>query len=144
MGEARRTGKDIRFTSTRHVSTPCLSCGKPLDSSSMVGPNGETATPSEGDMTVCLYCRHLMTYNADLSLRNLTGEEIIEVAGEPILVSMIDLLGAYEKDEELEARRRRGEPQAGDAEVSRQVHRQARRAAVAFLKASRKPPTGLE
>jgi hypothetical protein len=100
----------------------------------MIGMGGEHS-PRDGDMTVCLYCRHVMIYNADLSLRNPTDEEIVEIAGDPALVATITLMGAYGQEQELEARRRDGNPQAGDEKARRQIHRQARRAAIAFIKA---------
>ena len=124
-------------STTRHTSSPCLNCGALLDASSVYSQE-RRVRPGEGDITICLMCRHVMAYKADLSLRPLTDEEIVEVAGDPRLVSMIDLVGAYQKDKELETRRREGRPQAGDKEARRQVHRQARRAAIAFLTAARR------
>lgn len=127
---------ELSASTTRHTKSPCLSCGRGLDASSMIGVGDEVVSPGEGDITVCLYCRHVMVYTADLSLRNLTDEEVVEIAGDPRLVSTVTLMGAYHQEQELEARRRAGESQAGDEEASRQVRRQARRAAIAFLKAS--------
>jgi len=124
-------------STTRHIESPCLGCGARIDASSIFAGD-PSRSPGEGDITICLHCRHVMAYKADLSLRPLTDEEIVEVAGDPRLVSMIDLVGAYQKDKELETRRREGRPQAGDKEARRQVHRQARRAAIAFLTAARR------
>ena len=128
---------DLYASTTLHTESPCLGCGKLLDASSIYGDEPSRG-PSEGDITICLQCRHVMAYRADLSLRALTDDEIKEVAGHPRLVSMIDLAGAYQKDKELEARRRGGNAQAGDEEASRQIRRQARRAAIALLTASRR------
>jgi hypothetical protein len=120
---------------TRHTESKCLNCGYIIDASSMFADGNKIVSPSEGDMAVCLMCRHLMIYNADLSLRNPTDEEVVEIAGDPDLVAAVTLLGAHQKDQEIEARRREGRSLPGDEEVSRQVHRQARRAALRFAKA---------
>lgn len=135
--ESRLTG--IYASTTRHTESPCLNCGKRIDAASVFGV-GEDAVrpPGEGDITICLHCRHVMAYTADLTLRALTDEEVVDIAGDPRLVSSIELMGAYAKDKELATRRRENRSQAGDEKVSRQVHRQARRAAIAFLKASRR------
>jgi hypothetical protein len=74
-----------------------------------------------------------MAYNDDLSLRDLNDEEVVDVAGDPVLVATIELMGAYKQEGEVEARRRAGNPQAGDEEASRSLHRAARRAAESFL-----------
>jgi DNA-directed RNA polymerase subunit RPC12/RpoP len=57
----------------------CLNCGKILD--------GATSTTSgklvsSGDVTICIYCGHLMAFATDLTLRALTDEEIYAVAGD--------------------------------------------------------------
>jgi hypothetical protein len=126
---------ELYASTTRHTKTPCLNCGHTLSAASGFGVEPRLKIPNEGDVTACLYCRHVMVYNADLSLRNPTDEEVVEIAGDPELVAMITLLGTHEQEKELEARRRRGESTAGDEEASRQVRRQARRAALTFLKA---------
>jgi hypothetical protein len=63
----------------------CVSCGKTLDAATL--PEGEDA-PSPGDISLCLYCGHLMAYADDLELRNLTDEEMHEVAGDPHILRM--------------------------------------------------------
>jgi hypothetical protein len=130
--------KGLYANTTLHTESACLNCGKGLDASSVHSIEQPSRGPGDGDITICIYCRHVMAYRADLSLRPLTDAEIVDVAGDPRLVSMIDLVGAYQKDKELAARRREGRPLAGDKEASRQVHRQARRAAIAFLTAARR------
>ena len=130
-------------STTRHTESSCLNCGHRIDASSVYTAEAGRA-PRDGDISICLMCRHVMAYRADLSLRPLTDQEIVDVAGDPRLVSMIDLVGAYQKDKELAARRRENRAQAGDEEASRQVHRQARRAAIAFLTAARRDAARLK
>lgn len=38
--------------------------------------------PTPGDITVCIYCGHIMAFADDLSFRELTGEEIHDIAGD--------------------------------------------------------------
>ena len=133
---------ELSASSIRHIETACLSCGKGLDAAAQIGAG--MPSPSEGDVTVCLYCRHVMIYNADLSLRNPTDAEVVEIAGDPRLVATINLLGAYQKEKELETRRRENGPRAGDEEISRQIRRAARRAAVALFKAKSSKVSRLE
>jgi hypothetical protein len=40
------------------------------------------STPGPGDITLCIYCGHIMAFADDLTLRELTNEEIYEVAGD--------------------------------------------------------------
>jgi hypothetical protein len=135
---------ELFASTTRHTKSLCLNCGETLDASSTFGVGEGEIRPGEGDVTVCSMCRHVMIYHADLSLRNPTDEEIIEIAGDPKLVSTVTLMGAYHQEKELETRRRENRAQAGDEEASRQVRREARRAAIAFLKASGREVPGLE
>jgi hypothetical protein len=142
MRKKKRKLPRLDLNCTRHSETPCTNCGKLLDAASMIGVEGDMRGPQGGDITVCLKCRHIMAYNDDLSLRDLTDEEIVDVAGNPQLVATVTLMGAYDKEREVEARRRDGKPQAGDEETRRQVHRAARRAAESFLKASGSAKSG--
>lgn len=58
----------------------CLSCGTHLDACSGIETGG--GAPSPGDITICLYCGHLMAFNDELGLRNLTEDEAHEIAGD--------------------------------------------------------------
>ena len=58
----------------------CTSCGKLLTAVSVLD-HEEPVLPSPGDFTVCITCGHIMGFNKDLSLRELTDAEMIEVAG---------------------------------------------------------------
>lgn len=59
----------------------CLDCGVELDMAASVGED-DTPSPSPDDFTVCIRCGHLMAYDQNLCLRNLTDEEIHIVAGD--------------------------------------------------------------
>jgi len=57
----------------------CLGCGAPNDATS---PTHGGNKPSEGDVTVCMYCGHISVFNADLTLRNPNDEEAYAIAGD--------------------------------------------------------------
>jgi len=63
----------------------CTNCGTILDAATSVGDHG---IPSEGDVTICIKCGHIMAFDSDLALRDLTGEEIVEFAGDPRIIAI--------------------------------------------------------
>lgn len=131
-----------REHTTRHTRCRCLNCDDWLDTSTIFDTSSEPVRPSEGDITVCLHCRHVMAYREDLTLRNLTDEEVVEIAGDPKLVATVELLGLHAREKELETRRKDGRAEAGDDEARRQISRQARRAAQRLVgKSSRQGPS---
>ena len=60
--------------------SPCLGCGKIVDMAAGMpwGPR----PPRPGDYSMCLKCGHLMVFAEDMTLRNPTGKEMIDMAGE--------------------------------------------------------------
>jgi len=71
-------GKEQRMPATK-----CLECGHELDAMSGIGND---VKPVAGDITICIMCGHIMAFNADLSLRELTDAEAMSVAGDPIII----------------------------------------------------------
>ena len=68
---------------TKHMmpDSHCLACGYLTNAASFItGP--DRTIPKPGDVSVCLQCGHLMSFNDDLSLRELTGQEMYAVAGD--------------------------------------------------------------
>ena len=70
----------------------CKGCGHSLNMAAI--PKGEGG-PSPNDITVCLYCGHIMAFTDDLGVRNLTSKEMIEVAGSPNLLEVQRFRQAY-------------------------------------------------
>lgn len=66
----------------------CLNCGEMLDAASAVLEYGFDASPDSTDFTVCIGCGHVMGFAEDLSLREVTIEEIIKIAGDPRLIAI--------------------------------------------------------
>jgi hypothetical protein len=63
----------------------CLNCGKHLDGASAINDDG---MPSPGDITLCIYCGHIMAFADDLSFRELNDEEMHEVAGDKRIIAV--------------------------------------------------------
>jgi hypothetical protein len=70
---------------TRMVLSACTACGKLCDGATGVGCDGG---PGPGDWTICFYCGHLMAFADDLTLRNLSDAEMVEVAGDPRIIAV--------------------------------------------------------
>lgn len=69
----------------RLVPSNCLSCGIETDAATSVD---EDCSPEPGDVTVCLCCGHIMSYDDDLKLRELTREQQIAVAGDQRILAV--------------------------------------------------------
>jgi hypothetical protein len=67
-------GKDYKIEGCR-----CLSCKQLVDGATCV--EGDRR-PTPGDITVCIFCGHIMAYDAGDKLRELTREEQISIAGD--------------------------------------------------------------
>lgn len=62
----------------RHKASACPGCGKVLDASTHVGgTRGGGGTPSEGDVSLCLYCGQPNRYRADLSIEPISSRELV-------------------------------------------------------------------
>ena len=60
---------------TTHITPEhaCPSCRRLLDAASEVGAK---AVPQPGDLSICLYCKAWLVFNADMSLRLIEQEDI--------------------------------------------------------------------
>jgi hypothetical protein len=80
---------------TRTPRNHCLECGKTIDAGSPVEKGNHR--PKPGDIAICLDCAHLHAYADDLTLRQLTGDEIVEIAGDPMIVKAVNAIGHLKK-----------------------------------------------
>lgn len=89
------------------VKTPdhiCPSCGYKMDRAAAVaGPGEPIILPREGSISICMKCAAISIFNADLTLRAITAEEIADLDSETR--SIIALV----KDAVRYANKRRGE-----------------------------------
>jgi hypothetical protein len=75
-----------RLDAPEHRMPPCacLGCGKVLDAATVT--DGSAAAPHPGAVSVCFDCGYLQVFADDLSFRNLTDDEMVEIAGHPEIV----------------------------------------------------------
>ena len=74
------------MTQAAHYLVPeatCLNCGKAMDAAEATGGG---RAPEPNDLSLCIYCGHLQAYGDDMKFRQLTGAEIVEIAGAPELL----------------------------------------------------------
>ena len=73
------------MTTTRTPASACSSCGTFNDAATSVDGDKK---PDAGSITVCLWCGHIMAYDADLKLRELTDKEAHAVAGDKRILAI--------------------------------------------------------
>jgi hypothetical protein len=65
----------------------CTSCGEFFDAATSFADPG--AKPAPDDWTICLYCGHLMAFDADLRVRDLTDEERSDAARDEEVAALL-------------------------------------------------------
>lgn len=79
--------KEARFRLTY-----CPICSHKIDAATAVNKTGEYATPTAGDVTVCIRCANWLIFRDDLSMRPITQEErrelTLEVRAALVAVTM--------------------------------------------------------
>lgn len=63
----------------------CLNCKEIVECATSVNSD---CGPIPGAISICLYCGHVMAFTDNLSLRQLTDEEMYDVAGDPIILEI--------------------------------------------------------
>jgi hypothetical protein len=71
------------FPVFRSAETPCPFCGKGIDSASPVDESDQR--PSDGDLSLCIYCGEWLVFNADMTFRKPTDEDYEVIASDPAL-----------------------------------------------------------
>jgi len=71
----------------RYRESHCPNCNQLLNAGAT--PDNERP-PQPGDIAICMGCHHLGAYADDMQVRNLTDEEMIDIAGDPDLISMME------------------------------------------------------
>lgn len=85
----RRAGRTV-LTPEAHY----LNCRTLVDAATPIDMRGK---PKSGDITVCLYCGHVMAFADDLRMRELTSEEMHEVAGNRTILDIQRARGGMDK-----------------------------------------------
>lgn len=86
---------DIGKNEYKLQNDPCKNCGKQTDGGTAIVKDSATERkPRRGDITVCLYCGHIMVY-ADRRgrKRELTDAEMVMIAGDPGIVTFNNIRG---------------------------------------------------
>lgn len=73
----------------------CLNCGYQLNAATCTDGH---SSPEPGDVTVCIECVHIMAFDNDLSLRQLTDDEMIQIAGDSRLIRLVNAIGKANKE----------------------------------------------
>jgi len=77
----------LTTTDIAHEPQPCRGCSKPIDAATGVFTEKEVR-PKPGDVTVCLYCGHLMVYREGLVLDDPSAEEMYQIAGDERILAI--------------------------------------------------------
>jgi hypothetical protein len=81
-----------------HTAKPslCLNCGKFVDrAEAAIGK--DDPKPEPGDITICFGCGHVMAFDEELGLRELTKDEETKVADIPDIAKVRILIRVREK-----------------------------------------------
>ena len=70
----------------------CKSCGNLNDAAT---PIESYERPTSGDVSVCFKCGHITMFTDNLTLRELTDEEMLEIAHEPRIQKLNVLRASY-------------------------------------------------
>jgi hypothetical protein len=89
MSRHNRVFENFEVKETRLEWSPCLACGKLMDAAT----NFDGHVVAEGGIGICFYCGHIMAYDAQLKLRNLTDEEMIAIAGDKKILTIQEARG---------------------------------------------------
>jgi DNA-directed RNA polymerase subunit N (RpoN/RPB10) len=81
-----------KLSIVRTPESKCFSCGVVIDTAS--SPFNNKLNPAKKlCITICLKCGHIMAYQRDFTLRELTNEEIILVAGDDKILRIQEARG---------------------------------------------------
>jgi hypothetical protein len=71
----KNKNKIDQFERYQHARQPCLNCRRLLDAAVSSHKDSEDpATP--GCLSICIYCSHLMVFDHDMRLRDMTADEL--------------------------------------------------------------------
>lgn len=67
---------------TRHATTDCPTCGKPLDSSTH--PEDDSKKPDVGAISICAYCGEVMRFVEGLKLVTASPKDLAKLDAEDL------------------------------------------------------------
>lgn len=87
----------MKSRTTRGRSQACLECGAEIDAQTSFGHKNN---PYPGAIAICI-CGHIMSYDENLKFRQLTDQEIIDVAGDPEIIKIQNALAQVKRDKAI-------------------------------------------
>ena len=87
--ESNTPGVQMAISEHRTKAANCLHCGRVLDA--CMSP--QDGAPKVGDISICAYCRNVMVFAEDGSLRELKPEDVDGLAGNEWLLRCMEVLG---------------------------------------------------
>jgi hypothetical protein len=85
----------IGMIEQRYAPQPCLSCDRMMDA--FTDAYGDKS-PTEGSITVCFYCSHIMMLTADLKYREPNSAELHHIAGDKKIIDVINAIKLTKKN----------------------------------------------
>lgn len=73
----------------------CLKCNAMLDGAQAA--NASDVLPKAGDVTVCVYCGHIMEFGPNQKLVELSDAALVECAGNPELLHAMKVSGQFQE-----------------------------------------------
>ena len=62
-------------------------CGRRIEGATCV--SDPDAVPGPGTVTLCLYCGHIMVFTENMTLRDPTVAEYMQIAGDPVIAKAL-------------------------------------------------------
>lgn len=78
----------------------CLNCGKLLDGATGVMNDDDPRDdigPTPGSITICIKCGHIMCFKDGGGFRELDGDEMRQIAGDPRILAISAAIGRVKK-----------------------------------------------
>jgi hypothetical protein len=72
------------------VGARCPRCGAAADGGTCVDDVEAVHMPKAGDLAICLYCGAFNKYQADLTQREMTGEELRQLEDDPHMAGLLE------------------------------------------------------
>jgi hypothetical protein len=76
----------MKIGETSDLEVNCLNCGATLYKATSLNCDEK---PHEGAITICSECGHIMGLDFKLNVRELTGQEIVDLAGNPEVIKAV-------------------------------------------------------
>jgi hypothetical protein len=73
----------------------CLQCKAVNTAAASVGEKSETPVP--GSIVICSECGHIMAFDDNMQMRELTEKEMLDIAGDPRIITIQQIRKLFQK-----------------------------------------------